>query len=313
MNRRYCLVFGVLALASCSSTDVPVVAGAGASAVAGAGGSPAAGSANIAAGAAGLFNAAGAAGTVAAGAGAGGSSGASGASSGAGGASGASSGAGGASGASDGAGGASGASGGAGGSAGKGGSGGNSGGAGAPAKYCDGKTLLPAPVIVSNYFDHNDDNSATGKDISDQLTEWVVPDNCDDPAEDNAVGSCYEFEYTPETDGGAVKWAWLTDPSDTPGYKYALVCMAAGMTKVMFRARGYVGGEKVTFGASQATPVDVTLTNVWTQYSISLTNVKYNSDSQGVQPGFYWTLVETLNPGKASVRFDIDDIKYVND
>ncbi len=306
MNRRYCLVFGVVVLASCSSTDAPAPAGGGASATAGANaaGSPAGGSSGASsAGAAGLATSAGAGNVsgAAPGAGAGGTSG------GASGAAGANS-----AGAPAGSGGASGASGasGAGGSAGKGGSGGNAGGAGAPAKYCDGKTLTPAPVIVTDRFNDNDDNSVTGKDLSDQLAEWVLPDNCDDSAEDNAVGSCHEYEYTPEPDGGVVKWAWLSDPA---GIKYAPVCMAAGMTKVAFRARGYLGGEKVTFGASQATPVDITLTTTWTQYSISLANVKYNSDSQGVQPGFYWTLVETLNPGKASVRFDIDDIKYVND
>jgi hypothetical protein len=300
MNRRYCLMLGVVVLASCSSTDAPPTAAAGASAVAGAGaggspagGSPAGGSSGAStAGGAGLGTSAGSgnasgAGGADAGGTSGGASGAAGASSGAGGASGASSGAGG-----------------------KGGSGGNAGSAGAPAKFCDGKPLLTAPVVVTEVFELDQ----VGKDLNLQLHEYDSPDSCDgnDTSAGDAVGSCWEWDYTPETGGGTVKLQWLSDPTGAPGDTYVPVCMAAGMTKVAFLAKGTNGGEVVTFGASQATPVDITLTDQWKQYSVSLTNVKYNSDSQGVQPGFFWSLDATKNPGKTSVRFGIDDIKYVN-
>jgi len=310
-----------LVLASCSSTDAPTPAGGGASAVAGAGaaGSAAGGSAGLAhagsssgvpAGAGGASGAgAGAAGATSGAGGAGGSGGA-GPSAGAGGASGGAGGAAGSSGvAGAGAGGSAG-KGGAGGSAGKGGAGGNggnAGGAGAPAKFCDGKTLLAAPVVVSDLFQVNQ----VGTMLNLQLTEYAAPSVCDEAPEASAVGHCGEYKYTPIANGGTVKWQWISDPTGAPGDTYGPICMAAGMTKVMFRAKGNVGGEIVTFGASQATSVDITLTNAWAQYSISLTNVKYNSDSQGVQPGFFWTLAEATNPGKTSVRFALDDIKYV--
>jgi hypothetical protein len=306
MKRRYCLVFGVVLLASCSSTDAPSPAGAGASATAGAGsgGRPAGGSS-------GASSPGGSAGAPSGGAGnASGSAGISGAGSSAGGASGASSGAGGASGASSGAGGASGASGtagasGAAGSAGAGGNGGSAGSAGAPAKYCDSHALVPAPVIVTEAFEVDQ----VGKDLNLQLSEYDFPAVCDEAAVMDGVGSCTEWEYKPETGGGTIKWQWVSDPA---GIKYAPVCMAAGMTKVTFAARGKLGGEIVTFGASQATPVDITLTAEWKQYSISLANVKYNSDSQGVQPAFFWSLDASKNPGKLSVRFAAGDIQYVN-
>jgi hypothetical protein len=302
MSRRHCVVVATLLLASCSSTDsnTPGPAGGAANAGAGTSGSAAGGSggASNPAGSAGLAAIAGASGSLSAGSG-----GASGGSVGVSGAAGASAGAGGSSGASAGAGGASAGMGGAGGSAGKGGSGGNAGGAGAPVKYCDSHALSPAPVIVTDRFDEDQ----VGNDLNLQLTEYALPDVCDEPAEDNAVGSCAEYGYTPEPAGGTIKLQWVSDPV---GIKYGPVCMAAGMTKVMFRAKGKVGGEVVGFGASQAATSYITLTNAWAQYSISLANVKYNTDLVGVQPGFFWTIDSSKNPG--SIRFAVDDIKYVN-
>ena len=310
MNRRLGVVLAAVALVSCSSTDAPSPGAAGASpSTAGdtaAGGSGAAGSA--AAGAspgshagAGADNAgAGAGGTSAAGTsggeapvGGGGSQAGAGAPS--------VSGAGGLPSA-GGAGGSAGTSA----SAGTGGNaGGNAGGAGAPAKYCDTHPLVPAPVIVTEAFD--DDQVGTDLDL--QLTEHDYPDVCDEPAEANAVGTCIEWEYTPKTGGGSiVKLQYISDPS---GIKYAPVCMAAGMTRVTFAAKGKVGGEVVGFGASQATTVYLTLADSWAQYSISLANVKYNTDLQGVQPAFFWIVDPAKNPG--AIEFAVDDIKYVND
>ncbi|MEI9952441.1 MAG: hypothetical protein WDO74_26545 [Pseudomonadota bacterium] len=82
------------------------------------------------------------------------------------------------------------------------------------------------------------------------------------------------------------------------------------MTKVTFAARGDMGGEKVSFGASQAITIEVTLTNSWAHYSISLSGVNYNTDAQGVHPAFFWLVDPTKNSG--TVRFAVDDIQYVN-
>jgi len=105
-----------------------------------------------------------------------------------------------------------------------------------------------------------------------------------------------------------VKHLWV---SDLPNTSHPPVCMAAGMTKVTFAAKGGVGGgERVSFGASQATAVEFTLTPLWARYSISLAGVNYNTDAQGVQPGFFWLVDPIRNAG--AITFAVDDILYVN-
>lgn len=306
MIRRYGVVLASVLVASCSSTDATQQGGAGSPAVGGNGGagsgsisgaSNQGGFAGLSAGAAGLSSggqggADGGAGNAGGRSGNGGASGLGGAP-----ASGGMSGNGGAgpSGAAGSAGSAAGNSGGAGGSSGGVGSGGG------PAKYCDSHALAPAPFTVTDHFDDAYVGTAS------QVTEYALPSVCDEPAVDNAVGTCAEWKYTPATSSpSAVKLQWLSDPA---GVKYAPTCLAAGMTRVTFAAKGNAGGEKVTFGASQATPIVVTLSNAWAQYSISLTGVNYNSDSVGVQPGFFWQ-AEAAN---GTVRFAVADIKYVND
>ncbi len=315
MNRRLGLVLPAVALLSCSSTDGQSPGSAGASAAgaadiptagrAGAAGSAAAGtSSGNHAGAGGDSGGAGASGTSTGGASPGTGGGNAGAAF-AGGGGQAAAGAAGVSGAGGagaiGVGGTSGAAG----SAGNGGAGGNAGGAGAPAKYCDTHPLVPAPVIVTEAFD----DEQVGMDLNLQLTEEPLADVCYDDAVVDSDGLCEQWTYKPKTGGGSiVKLQYVSDPS---GIKYAPVCMAAGMTRVSFFAKGDVGGEVVGFGASQATTVYITLTSAWMPYSISLANVKYNTDLQGVQPAWFWVVDPAKNPG--NITFATADVKYVND
>jgi hypothetical protein len=188
--------------------------------------------------------------------------------------------------------------GGASGRAGASGSSGTAGSGGAPAKYCDSHPLAPAPFTMTEHFD---DAYVSG---ASQMTEHALPSVC--PSKTGAVGTCAEWTYKPDVSNPiAVKLQWLSDPA---GVKYAPTCLVAGMTRVTFAAKGNAGGEKLTFGASQATPIVVTLTNAWAEYSISLTGVNYNSDAVGVQPGFFWQ----TDPANGTIRFAVDDIKYVN-
>jgi len=190
---------------------------------------------------------------------------------------------------------------GSGGSGGSGGNGGAGGSGGGPAKYCDTHPLAPAPFTVTDRFEDVYVGSVNG-----QVTEHALPDVCDDPAEANAVGTCAEWTYKPAaTNPTPSKLQWRSDPATTT---YAPTCLAPGMTRVTFAAKGAVGGEKLTFGASQATPQVITLTNAWAQYSISLAGVNYNSDSIGLQPAFFWQ----TDPANGKIRFAVDDIKYVN-
>ncbi|HYQ04658.1 MAG TPA: hypothetical protein VER96_38555 [Polyangiaceae bacterium] len=314
MNRRYGVALASVLVASCSATDPVQPGSAGASSVgggasvAGSGGTQNhAGSAGQSTSDAGRDNG-GQGGSNSAGTGGGSAGGLGGNASGAAGKGGAS--AAGAGGVTE-IGGAVGNSGGLGGSGGKGGtggasgSGGNAGGSsgsgGGPAKYCDTHPLAPAPFTVTDRFEDEYVGSVNG-----QVTEHALPDVCDDPAEANAVGTCAEWTYKPATTNPTPsKLQWRSDPATTT---YAPTCLAAGMTRVTFAAKGAVGGEKLTFGASQATPQVITLTNAWAQYSISLAGVNYNSDSVGLQPAFFWQ----TDPANGTIRFAVDDIKYVN-
>lgn len=316
MKRPYAVFLATVVIASCSSTDKTPDGGGGAAGMSAAGSSGTpnhAGSAGHSGGAGGL-NAAGQGGTSAAGTsgsggkggafGTGGGSGVAGAyggGAGVGGSAGSAAAGGGGKGGAAGGGGASGAAGG-GGKGGASGNGGSAGAAGGPAKYCDTHPLSPAPIVVTERFDFEDVGDSS------QVLEYAVPSVCDEAAVANAVGSCGEWKYTPDaTSPSVVRRRWISDPI---GVKYAPVCMAAGMTRVTFAAKGNVGGEKVSFGASQATPIEITLTTTWTQYAISLTGVNYNTDAQGVLPGFFWLVDPVKNTG--AVRFAVDDIKYVN-
>ncbi|HET7538644.1 MAG TPA: hypothetical protein VFK05_02195 [Polyangiaceae bacterium] len=308
MNRRHGVLFASLLFSDCSANVAVMPQSGGASnagASNGSGGalSSAAGAGgSINAGAAGLMLAA-QAGAAPAGAGTGGVNTPAG-----GGGGGASAGLAGSSGAAGGLSGSSGALGAAGGGGASGNSGasynagsaGSAGSGGAPTKYCDTHAISNAPVIVTDHFDDVYVGTAS------QVTEHALPSVCDDAAEANAVGSCAEWTYTPSTGSpSGVKLQWV---SDAIGVKYAPTCMAPGMTRVTFAAKGAVGGEKLTFGASQATPIVVTLTTAWTQYSISLAGVAYNTDAVGVQPGFFWQ----TDPANGTIRFAVDDIKYVD-
>jgi len=305
MNRLWGVSFAGLVLASCSSTTSTPGGSAGASGSGGGSSTGTSGSANTA-GSAGHADGEAGANSAAQGGANAGVGGSSAAGKGSGGASGGNAGASAGAAGSSGAAGASGASGGGSGKAGGGGTSGaagasSGGSAGAPAKYCDTHALASAPFTVTDHFD----DEYVG-DASNQVTEYALPDVCDEPAEANAVGNCAEWQYTPKATGGTtVKLQWLSDPI---GVKYAPTCLAPGMTRITFAAKGKVGGEKLTFGASQATPIVVTLTSSWTQYSISLSGVNYNSDVLGVQPGFFWQ----TDPANGTIRFALDDIKYVN-
>src|SRR6478609_5237081 len=199
MNRLWGVSLAGLLSASCSSTTAAPSAGGGASGSVGA----------SAAGSGGTANLAGSAGRTAGSAGADPAGQAGMSTSGAGGSNAAGKGSGGA--------GASAVAG----SSGAAGAGGSGGSAGAPTKYCDTHPLASAPFTMTDHFD----DEYVG-DASAQVTEYALPDVCDEPAEANAVGTCGEWQYSPKATGATtVKLQWLADPI---GVKYAPTCLAPG-------------------------------------------------------------------------------------
>jgi hypothetical protein len=137
----------------------------------------------------------------------------------------------------------------------------------------------------------------------------------DDRASVLAKGSCHQVTYHPSTVSGAPGWAgvfWQANVNDwgaLPGER-----VQAGATRLVFSAKGKVGGEVVTFGVggidSAGMPhhdsfdqqIIVTLTNQWKEYEISLSAVSYSE----VLGGFRWTAAK----GAADIQFNIDDIRW---
>jgi len=135
-------------------------------------------------------------------------------------------------------------------------------------------------------------------------------------ASTTAAGSCHAITYAPPASGGmgwgGVYWQY---PANNWGTK-AGFSVPAGAKKVVFQARGLVGGEKVTFLAggiqgagnpytdSIKATVTVTLTNTWAPYQIDLSGQSYSQ----VLGGFGWTMVAT--DAGASGGFFVDDIEW---
>ena len=137
----------------------------------------------------------------------------------------------------------------------------------------------------------------------------------DDRSSVLAKGSCHQVTYHPSSVSGAPGWAgvfWQANVNDwgaMPGES-----VQPGATRVVFSAKGKVGGEAVTFGVgginSAGMPhhdsfdqqIVVTLTNQWKEYEISLSAVSYTE----VLGGFRWT----ASKGASDLQFNIDDIRW---
>jgi len=135
-------------------------------------------------------------------------------------------------------------------------------------------------------------------------------------ASTSSVGSCHSVTYAPPGSGGngwaGVYWQY---PSNNWGTK-AGYAIPAGAKKVTFKARGAVGGEKVTFLAggiinagspytdSLKATATVTLTKDWAPYSLDLSGQTYAQ----VLGGFGWTMAAT--DAASSGSFFVDDIAW---
>jgi hypothetical protein len=130
-----------------------------------------------------------------------------------------------------------------------------------------------------------------------------------------ARGRCYRITYKPSSVASAPGWAgvfWqahLSDWGNLPGVR-----VESGARRVVFYAKGAVGGELVTFGVggimsagmahqdSFDKQITVTLTSAWQRYELSLAGESYDD----VLGGFRWAA------GKATgdLTFLVDDIHW---
>jgi hypothetical protein len=132
----------------------------------------------------------------------------------------------------------------------------------------------------------------------------------------SAVGNCHSVQYAPPASGG-MGWAgvYWQFPANNWGTKPG-ANVPAGATKVTFKAKGAVGGEKVTFLAggiitpgnaytdSLKATATVTLTADWADYSIDLSGQSYSQ----VLGGFGWTMAAT--DAATSGKFFVDAIEW---
>jgi hypothetical protein len=139
-----------------------------------------------------------------------------------------------------------------------------------------------------------------------------------------AKGSCHAFTYNFGADAGVLNWAGVSwhypqmNWGALPGYG-----IPAGATKVMFNARGAMGGEVVTFSAGGSgvptladpcqdtvtgSTIPTTLTTSWTPVTIPLTGTY----AGGVINGFTWSAsnMGQGDGGATSITFFIDDIEW---
>jgi hypothetical protein len=148
---------------------------------------------------------------------------------------------------------------------------------------CDIPALLEDHFIPSGYMGD---------------TTRVADNACNVARAPGATGVCHRFDITT---GGVQGWsgvAWqhpLNNWGDLPG------CDFSGGATLTFVARGAVGGEIVTFGASGVDDPNNTLTTQWVTYTIDLGA----SSLAGDMPlGF---LFSTTNA--AAKTFYIDDLR----
>lgn len=128
----------------------------------------------------------------------------------------------------------------------------------------------------------------------------VADGACDVARTSGAQGVCHRFNITT---GGAQGWsgvAWqhpLNNWGDFPG------CDFSDGASLTFVARGAVGGEVVTFGASEINDPNNTLTTQWVTYTIDLGA----SSVAGDMPlGFLFSIVNT-----SAATIYIDDLRLI--
>lgn len=148
----------------------------------------------------------------------------------------------------------------------------------------------------------------------------ITAGTCEARPAENTVGTCYKYTFKAamlEGDGayGGVFWQYgVQNWGQCPGMK-----VAAGATKVTFKAWGAVGGEVVTFsagGMGGMYPDGVnlgtgggevaTLTTTPTLYTIDLMGQTYPN---GISGGFSWSTATTSI--EQSTSFYVDEIQWV--
>lgn len=178
-----------------------------------------------------------------------------------------------------------------------------------------GNTEMPLPLTVSGNFIPS--GYFAGPAVN---TAGILAAACEARPDGHAIGECYKFTFQAsmvEGTGayGGVFWQNTANNWGTgPGTK-----VAAGATKVNFKAWGAVGGETVTFSAGGITGLcsdgvnlgtgggtQAVLTTTPTAYSVDLAGQTYPN---GIIGGFVWsTAVTTI---EESVSFYVDEIQWV--
>lgn len=147
------------------------------------------------------------------------------------------------------------------------------------------------------------------------MDQLHVDEGVPDPAYPGATVTRFTYDASP----GGLGWAgiyyqwpdnnWGTNPDG--GHDLS------GATKLVFRARGEQGNEKITFGMGGTTGAYgdstskheryLTLSAEWQEYIIDLSGY----DLSRIVGGFYWSASRFQNPNGAT--FYVDDIRYVFD
>jgi hypothetical protein len=189
----------------------------------------------------------------------------------------------------------------------------------APAVVCTTPPAdpVPLPMVVatsfapSGYFAGPDGNVG-----------GIVQGTCEERPAENTIGTCYKFSFKATTvaDGAYAGVFWQYGNQNwgsCPGLP-----VAAGATKVSFKAWGAVGGEVVEFSAGgigdagtmykdgvqlgQGGGNKLTLTTTPTAYTVDLKGQTY---PDGVLGGYVWSLaVATVDENPT---FYVDEIEWV--
>jgi hypothetical protein len=166
--------------------------------------------------------------------------------------------------------------------------------------------------VHSQSFDIGEEFSASGK-MGDTDNIEVFSADSEDPY---SPPNCFKFRYKP----GKLGWAgiyWLNLPNnwgDRPSNNFS----EYNYTKIVFWAKGEIGGEIIEFKAgnlmdkqfkdsfsARTEKKRTVLTDKWTRYEIDLTGQNLSS----VIGGFVWVVSASDNP--KGVTFYLDDIKFV--
>jgi hypothetical protein len=156
------------------------------------------------------------------------------------------------------------------------------------------------PIVVSDRF------RPTGW-IGDYHQLIMELASCPDPVP-GGVGDCYTIGYAYNAATAIDGWAAIVwqYPDNNWGSVPGL-CVEEGATNITFYARGERGGESVDFFGGGSLSLSTVLTTEWTEYTIDLAGIDYNTTSPtgGVCTGFGWAAV-----GEEPISFYIDDITW---